>query len=93
MIADNPAKACSDVGKLPLGNSAECQEAASSFGILYAGSLMAGSWINDTKGCYICRNCRNYSQNSVIWSNHETGSERSSFLPICKAIGKYRLRY
>ena len=88
MIADNPARACSDVGHLPLENRAECHEAALSFGFPLWNSPMAGSWINYPKGCYICWDC---SYKLVYWNNHETGSDRNSLTPICKAIGKYRL--
>ena len=83
-ITDSPVRDCSDVGNLPLGNEAECREAALSFGISFGYEL---SLSNNPKGCYI-----SYGKN-VYWNNHESGSERSNRFPICKPDGKYCLRY
>ena len=85
VIADKLARTCYDVGKLPLGNIAECQEAASSFGFLYRGSQVT----DNPKGCYIIRDS---SLNFVYWNNHGPAFTRN-LLPICKAIGKCRLCY
>ena len=82
MITESPVRDCADVGKLPLGNMAECQEAASNLGLPYR---YAGSWSSNPKGCY------KSSEEYVFWNNHEIGSQRSNTLAICQNSGKYLL--
>ena len=74
---------CSSIGREPLSDMAECQEAAAELGQKYHGS---GSFPNakwNPKGCFSIEN------KGVFWNNHKTGSERAGILAVCRKIGKY----
>ena len=71
---------CSSIGREPLSNVTECQEAAAELGQTYDGDV-SFSW--NPKGCFSLGNKR------VFWNNHDTGSERKGILAICRKKGKY----
>ena len=79
---------CSDVGKPPLDNMAECREASSSLGFTYVSTNLSLS--HNPKGCF---ELDHLGGGYVFWNNHETGSERPNAYVICKASGKYLLFY
>ena len=70
---------CSSIGREPLSNMTECQEAAAELGQTYQGD---GSFSWNPKGCISIEKKR------VHWNNHETGSERVGIYTICRNKGK-----
>ena len=69
---------CSDIGKQPLLDKAECQDAASQLGLSL--SVHEGSWSHNPKGCGLLKPY-------VYWNNHQTGSERNDWFVICRTSG------
>ena len=77
-LAKSATKDCSDIGKVPVGDIAECKEAASELKKSYH---REGYWSYDPKGCFCIGN-------AVYWNTHEIGgSERNFVVAICKHIG------
>ena len=70
---------CSDVGKDPVGNINECQEAATELGKRYRYEVHTE---HRPKGCFLL-----YSS-FVYWNNHETGNGRDTTQPICRQTSK-----
>ena len=79
VITESSVRDCSDLGKNPCHDIAECREAASIFGFTWGGDK---SFDFNPKSCFV------WDRKTVHWNTHETGSKREKTLSICK-LGKY----
>lgn len=79
-LSESPVLDCSDVGKIPIVDIVECQEAVSELGITYSGEYSLDSV---PKGCVT-------AYNYAYWNTHGTGRINTNYFPICKIGGNYK---
>ena len=83
-LAEFSARDCSNIGKDPIANIHECQQAATELGSRYG---LDGSWAGRAKGYYMLYSSYN-RENIVFWNKHEKGDGRDFTRPICRKMNK-----
>ena len=73
---------CASIGKPPIGNEAECRDAALLLGL--SSYVIKGSWWHYPKGCVLKNSS---AHNYVFWNNVQTGRERNDWFVICQKSG------
>ena len=81
-LAEFSARDCSNIGKDPIANIHECQQAATELGNRYG---LDGSWKGRPKGCYMLYSSYN-RKNIVFWNKREKGNGRDFTRPICRKM-------
>ena len=71
---------CSEIGKEPVADAAECKEAASELGVDWHGTL---PWSSRPKGCLAAGE----HDDAAHWNSHPTGARQDTSFPICRKGG------
>ena len=79
---------CIAIGANQVPNVTECEEAASTLGLIFGGSETAA---HNPSGCYFYEIILGgTSIKAAYWNNHSIGDNRQDYGPICKS-GDYFL--
>lgn len=80
-LTDSIVRGCSDIGKQPIINAVECQEALSKLGLATGMHFYQGFFGGIPKGCSFSQ-----SLGENRWNNHHTGRENNDYFVICRKI-------
>ena len=78
-ISESSEHDCYEIGKPPVGDAAECKQAASDLGVDWNGER---AWPHAPRGCFAAKNAFNVA----LWNVHPTGARNNDDFPICKKM-------